>query len=628
MESFRLASSKGLDNPLKTVYNKMEIAAEERRDLILLAAETIVKNYSEKTLLEGVSLNLGEGEKVGVIGVNGTGKTTLLRIIAGEEPPDSGKVSRFGAVRVSYLPQNPVFEEGTSVLHQVEKGISPDVLESREFEAKSILTRLGITDFDADVSRLSGGQKKRVAIAAALVHPCEVLILDEPTNHLDSEMVAWLEERLKKYTGALLMVTHDRYFLDRVTNRIVEIDNGQLYSYQANYSGFLALKAEREEMAAASERKRQSLLKKELEWAARGARARGTKSQYRLDRLEDLKTSSGGGQDVTLALSSAASRLGKTIIEAENIGKSYGGAPLFSGFDLLVQRDARIGLIGPNGCGKSTLMAVLAGRLQPDTGRVIIGATVRIGFFSQEGREMDPSQKVIDYLRGYGETLDTGSGRLTAAQMLEKFLFPPALHYTEIRRLSGGERRRLFLLGILMEAPNVLFLDEPTNDLDISTLRILEDYLEGFPGAVVAVSHDRYFLDRVADTICAFQPDGSIRRCLGGYTDYLARQEETASVQAREKKPESRYRGAHEQKLKFTFKEQKEYETIDRDLEELEARIAETDRLLGENASDFQKLQELTARKEALSAELDRKTERWIYLTELAEKIGAQDSGQ
>lgn len=592
--------------------------------MVVLAAENIYKNYSEKPLLEGVSLNLSEGEKVGVIGVNGTGKTTFLRILAGDEQPDSGKVSRYGTVRVSYLPQNPVFEAGTSVLEQVEKGLSPDLAESKEFEAKSILTRLGITDFEADVSLLSGGQKKRVSIAAALIRPCEVLILDEPTNHLDSEMVSWLEEQLKKYTGALLMVTHDRYFLDRVTNRIVEIDNGKLYSYDANYSGFLELKAQREEMAAASERKRQSLLKKELEWAARGARARGTKSQYRLDRLEELKATPGQNQTEGLEFSSVASRLGKTIIEAEGISKGYGGRQLFSSFDLLVQRDARVGIVGPNGCGKSTLLEVLSGRQEPDQGKIVIGSTVRIGYFSQEGKELDPEQKVIDYLRGFGENLDTGEGRLTAAQMLEKFLFPPALHYTQIRRLSGGERRRLFLLGILMEVPNVLILDEPTNDLDISTLRVLEDYLETFSGAVLTVSHDRYFLDRVVDTICAFQPDGSIRRYLGGYTDYLAQREETAPV--REKKAESKYRGSHEQKLKFTYKEQKEYETIDQDLEELESRIAETDRLLSENASDFEKLQELTALRDSLSEQLDQKTERWVYLTELAEKIAAQEA--
>lgn len=593
--------------------------------MVVLAAENIYKNYSEKTLLEGVSLNLSEGEKVGVIGVNGTGKTTFLRILAGDEQPDSGKVSRFGTVRVSYLPQNPVFETGTSVLEQVEKGLSPDLAESKEFEAKSILTRLGITDFDADVSLLSGGQKKRVSIAAALIRPCEVLILDEPTNHLDSEMVSWLEEQLKKYAGALLMVTHDRYFLDRVTTRIVEIDNGKLYSYDANYSGFLELKAQREEMAAASERKRQSLLKKELEWAARGARARGTKSQYRLDRLEELKSASGQNQTEGLEFSSVTSRLGKTIIEAEGISKGYGGRPLFSDFSLLVQRDARIGIVGPNGCGKSTLLEVLSGRQEPDRGKVVIGSTVRIGYFSQEGKELDPEQKVIDYLRGFGENLDTDEGRLTAAQMLEKFLFPPALHYTEIRRLSGGERRRLFLLGILMGAPNVLILDEPTNDLDISTLRVLEDYLESFQGAVLTVSHDRYFLDRVVDTICAFQPDVGIRRYLGGYTDYLAQREEQTAP-AREKKTESKYRGSHEQKLKFTYKEQKEYETIDQDLEELESRIAETDRLLSENASDFEKLQELTALRDSLSEQLDQKTERWVYLAELAEKIAAQEA--
>ncbi len=597
---------------------------QENVILVLLEAEHITKRYSEKVLLEDVSLSLQEGEKVGLIGVNGTGKTTLLKILAGVEEPDSGTVSRYGTIRVSYLPQNPDFQPGTTVLEQVEKGISPDA-DGQGYEGKAMLTRLGITDFAADVISLSGGQKKRVAIAAALAHPCDVLIMDEPTNHLDSEMVAWLEEYLQKFRGALLLVTHDRYFLDRVTNRIVEIDRGSVYSYTANYSGFLALKAEREEMAAATERKRQSLLKKELEWAARGARARGTKSQYRLDRLEELKAGGPAAAEEELTMSSVASRLGKKIIEAENISKGYGEAPLFTGFSLLIPRDARIGIIGPNGCGKSTLMKTLGGRIQPDSGTVTVGETVRVGYFAQESEEMDTSLRVIDYLRGFGEILETPDGKITAAQMLERFLFPPALHYTEIFRLSGGERRRLYLLGILMTAPNVLLLDEPTNDLDISTLRVLEDYLEDFPGAVLAVSHDRYFLDRVADEILSFE-DGEIRRTIGGYTDWLETVGRKNPTKPTEKKEEARSSWKNrEQKLKFSYKEEREYETIDADIAALEEKIAQTEAGIAQNATDFGKLEELLARKSELEAELDAKTERWVYLNELAEKIAEQN---
>ncbi|MGI5893313.1 MAG: ABC-F family ATP-binding cassette domain-containing protein [Candidatus Merdivicinus sp.] len=593
--------------------------------MILLAAENIKKRYSEKTLLEGVNLNLSEGEKTGLIGVNGTGKTTFLRIIAGVETPDKGTVSRFGKIRVSYLPQNPDFQPGLTVLQQVERGISADVSESVGYEGKAMLTRLGITDFDAEVSTLSGGQKKRVAIAAALAHPCDILIMDEPTNHLDSEMVAWLEEYLRKFKGALLLVTHDRYFLDRVTNQIAELDQGFLYLYQANYSGFLALKAEREEMAAASERKRQSLLKKELEWAARGARARGTKSQYRLDRLEELKQGGMAMPSGELTLESIASRLGRKVIEAENISKGYGARILFSDFDLLIQRDARIGIIGPNGCGKSTLMKTLGGLIAPDTGKVEMGETVKIGFFSQESEEMDSSLRVIDYLRSFGEILETPDGKITASQMLERFLFPPIQHYTEIFRLSGGERRRLFLLGILMGAPNVLLLDEPTNDLDISTLRILEDYLESFPGAVLAVSHDRYFLDRVADEILSFE-QGTICRTLGGYTDWLENHQALEAEKTPVKKETSQQqRRSREQKLKFTYKEQKEYETIDADIAALEQQIAETEAEIAAKSSDFSALEELLAKKAELEVALEQKTDRWLYLTDLAERIEAQN---
>ena len=591
--------------------------------LILLSAEAITKSYREGNLLDGVSLYLEEGDKAGIIGINGTGKSTLLKIIAGVEQPDSGSVVTASGVRIGYLPQNPNFTAGTTVLAQVFSGTASAARQAKEYEAKSILTRLGITEFDRDVSTLSGGQKRCVAIASALVTPCELLILDEPTNHLDSSMVAWLEDYLKKFKGSLLMVTHDRYFLDRVTNRIVEIDRGKLYTYQANYSRYLELKAEREQMEAGSERKRQSLLKKELAWMQQGPKARGTKSRFRIERFEQLSAQGGPKAGDKLDLNSVSTRLGKKTVELQGIGKQFGGQWFVKEFDLLLPRGARVGIVGPNGCGKSTLLKLITGTLQPDTGSVVLGETVKLGYFSQECEEMDPSLRVIDYIRGIAENIRTPDGTLSASQMLEKFLFPPDLQWNTISRLSGGERRRLFLLRVLMDAPNILLLDEPTNDLDIQTLMILEEYLDGFEGAVVAVSHDRYFLDRVAESVYAFEPGGTLRQYPGGYSDYerLRTQQdpvrEAKAKAAREPREKTR-------RLKFSYKEQLEFEGIDGEIAALEEELAETGRQIEQQASDYAKLEELLARQEELTARLDEKTERWVYLNELAERIEAQ----
>lgn len=593
--------------------------------MLVLSAEHIKKSYTDKTLLEDISLMIDEKDKVGLIGVNGTGKSTLLKILAGLEEPDKGTVNHPGGITVGYLPQNPIFPLKTTVLEQVFLGLNIQDREAKEFEAKAILTRLGLYEFDKEVTLLSGGQKKRVAMASALIHPCDLLILDEPTNHLDNEMISWLEEYLKKFKGALLMVTHDRYFLDRVTNRIVEIDKGRLYSYQANYSGYLELKAQREEMAAASERKRQALIKKELEWIHQGPKARGTKSQYRIDRLNEMMAEKGPSEMASLQMTSLSSRLGRKTIEVKEISKAFGEKKLINGLNLLVHRNARIGVIGKNGSGKSTFLKIVSGRLRPDSGEVIVGETVKMGYFSQECEEMDPQMKVIDYIREHGESVETPDGRLTASQLLETFLFPPDLQYTCIGRLSGGEKRRLYLLRILIEAPNVLLLDEPTNDLDIQTLTILENYLDSFQGAVIAVSHDRYFLDKVADSLLEFDGAGQVNSYLGGYTEYLAAKAlETPHETARKEKKEKQRKPSSPKKLKFTFKEQREYDGIEDVIAGLEQKIGEISGAIDQNASDFEKLQQLLQEKEQLERELEEKTERWLYLTELAEKIENQ----
>lgn len=593
-----------------------------------MQAENITKAYREKPLLDGVSLYLNEGDKVGVIGVNGTGKSTLLKILAGWEEPDGGMITRGNGVRIGYLPQNPDFEEHTTVLEQVFKGSNLAEQEQREYEAKSILNRLGITEFDRDVTTLSGGQKKRVAIASALMTPCEVLILDEPTNHIDSEMVLWLETYLQRYKGALVMITHDRYFLDRVVNKIVEIDHGKLYTYESNYTKFLELKAMREESALASERKRQSLLRTELAWVQRGVRARGTKSRSRLERYEELKNREAPEEVQKLDLSSLSTRLGKKIVEAEHISKRFGDRVVVQDFSCLITRDARIGIIGANGCGKSTLLKMLFGTLQPDSGTVTVGETVRYGYFSQECEEMDTSLRVIDYIRDVAAYIDTADGRLTASQMLEKFLFPADLQWNTIGRLSGGERRRLFLLRILTEAPNVLLLDEPTNDLDIQTLLILEEFLESFQGAVLVVSHDRYFLDKVVDSVFAFEGGGVIRQYLGGYTDYA--EQHQASVQEQEA-PKASVKVSKERvktprKLKFSFREQYEFDHIDEEIAALEEKLQTLNAEIAAQSSNFEKLNELLAQKEEVDRQLEEKTERWVYLNELAEKIEQQNT--
>ncbi len=590
---------------------------------MLLAAEKIRKSYSEKILLNDVSLYIDKGDKIGVIGVNGTGKSTFLKILAGVEEPDSGSVTKYTGVRVQYLSQNPIWDEALTVLEHVFSG-APELQDENEFEAKRILTRLGIVDFDRQVSGLSGGQRKRVAIASALITPCDVLILDEPTNHLDTEMIQWLESYLSRYTGALVMVTHDRYFLNRIVNKIVEIDNGNLYSYQANYSKYLELKAEREEMAQGTERKRQSLLRTELEWIQRGPRARGTKSKDRIARFEALSEKSGPSEQSKLEVSSISSRLGKKTIEISDISMRFDGKQLIEHFDHNLLRDDRIGILGKNGCGKSTFLNIISGRMQPDSGSVVFGDTVKLGYFSQGSEEMDLCMRVIDYIKEISGTVETPDGTITASQMLEKYMFPPDLQWNTISRLSGGERRRLFLLGILMQAPNVLLLDEPTNDLDIQTLTILEEYLNAFNGAVIAVSHDRYFLDKVADTIFDFQGDGTIKKYLGSYSDYCeSNTAETVSKKDTETPVTARSNAA--KKLKFTFKEQREFESIDADIAGLENEIEALSLLIEAASSDYIKLQELMAQKEAMDKALEEKMERWVYLNNLAEMIAASE---
>ena len=592
--------------------------------MILLTAEKISKNYGIRPLIDHLSLTVSEGDKIGIIGVNGTGKTTLLKMLAGIEPPGSGEISRSSALRVGYLPQNPVFEENAPVLRQAAKNAVPGQT-FQEYEYKSLLTKLGITDFEQNISELSGGQRKRVALAAALASHADLLILDEPTNHIDGETVARLEAYLGRYTGALLMVTHDRYFLERVVNQIAELENGSLTCYPANYSRYLELKAERESMQSAARRKQQVLYRKELEWIRRGARARSTKAKFRVDRFAELDRETGPVQRQELDLSSLSARLGKKVMEIDGISKSYGGRVLFRDFSYNLLRRDRIGIIGPNGCGKTTLFKILRGLVPPDTGRVEVGETVKIGCFSQENEEMDLSLRVIDYIRSIAEQIRTPDGMLTASQMLERFLFPPEMQYTEISRLSGGERRRLFLLGVLAYAPNVLLLDEPTNDLDIETLTILEDYLLGFPGAVVAISHDRYFMDKIAEHVFAFE-NGVLNPYLGGYSDYLAKRPEPAEPERAEEKPEKQKarRGRSSGRLKFTYREQREFEQIDGVVSGLENSLKDLRRQIEDQSSNYAALEELLAEKSRLEAELAEKTDRWVYLNELAEKIENQ----
>ena len=602
----------------------------------LLTIENVTKSYTEKVLLNDVSFSLNEGEKVGIIGINGTGKTTLLKIIAGIEEADTGKVTKANHVIIRYLPQNPVFEEGSTILEAILKdNITNENKWTIESEAKAMLNRLGVTDYNENVDYLSGGQKKRVALVATLLSPADILVLDEPTNHLDNTMADWLEEYLKKWKKPLVMVTHDRYFLDSISNRIVEIDKGSIYSYETNYSGFLELKQQREDMELATERKRQSILKVELEWIKRGARARSTKQKARIERFYELKEQSGPQKDGSIEMSSISSRLGRTTIEIQGISKAFGEKKLINDFSYIFLKQDRIGFIGANGCGKSTLMKMLIGKEKADSGEIIIGQTVKIGYYAQEIESkkedgiayMDPNMRVIDYIRETAEYVKTKDGSISASQMLERFLFPSSMQYTLIGKLSGGEKRRLNLLRVLMEAPNVLILDEPTNDLDIQTLTILESYLDEFDGIVITVSHDRYFLDRVVRRIFAFEQGGILRQYEGGYTDYMLTKKEDEPlidkpVKAEEKK--SGDRGNRPRKLKFSYQEQKDYETIEQVIQELEEKLENIDIQIGTSATDFIKLNELTKEKEEVEQLLEEKIERWMYLMDLEEKIKNQ----
>ncbi|MBP1925898.1 ATP-binding cassette subfamily F protein uup [Sedimentibacter acidaminivorans] len=597
---------------------------------MILTLNKISKNYGEKILLNNVDLYLNESDKVGLVGVNGTGKSTLLKIVSQIEDPDSGEIIKRNNDRICYLPQSPVFQKDTTVLEQVFFNASNETKGLMEYEAKTILNKLGITEFDKNVNLLSVGQKKRVAIASALVNPCELLVLDEPTNHLDNDMILWLEKYLIKYSGSILMVTHDRYFLDRVTNKIVELDKGNIYSYEGNYSKFLELKSLREENESSSERKRQSLFRKELAWIQRGARARGTKAKGRIEQFEQLSEQLGTDTSEKLELSSVYSRLGKKTIEIKNISKSFGDKKIVENFEYTLKRDARIGIVGNNGAGKSTLLNIIAGRIEPDSGIVEIGDTVKMGYFSQESEIMDDSIKVIEYIKNIAEIIETVDGTVTASQMLEKFLFSSDLQYNIIRRLSGGERRRLFLLSIIMSSPNILLLDEPTNDLDIQTLTILEDYLESFSGAVITVSHDRFFLDKVVDTILELPGDGLVEQYNGGYSDYLEgriyNEGNNSFEKVKETKEQRHDNKPKTKKLKFTYKEQQEYINIDEDIAKLENIIESLENDLEKNSTDYIKLQELMEKKIETEKLLEEKMDRWVYLNDLADKIEEQNN--
>ena len=637
----------------------------------LITIEHLTKSYTERLLFDDTAFSINEGEKVGLIGINGTGKSTLLKIVAGLEEPDDGSVVRRRNLYVRYLPQIPVFTAGDTVLDAIvrDNQDEPHFSSREEIEAsaKNILTRLGIYDFDEKVEHLSGGQRKRVALTSVLLSTADLLILDEPTNHLDSEMADWLEEYLKKFRGALLMITHDRYFLDSVTNRIVELDKGKLYSYQTNYEGFVKLKAERIDMAVASERKRQTILRTELAWMQRGARARSTKQKAHIQRYEALRDMDAPEFDKEVEMESISSRLGRTTVEVKDLCKAYGNKVLLKDFTYIFLKNDRVGIIGPNGSGKSTLMKMIAGWVQPDSGTIEIGQTVKIGYFSQENEAMDEYLKVIDYIRNVAEYVQTKDGSISASQMLERFLFPGSVQYTTISRLSGGEKRRLYLLRILMDAPNVLLLDEPTNDLDIRTLTILEDYLDNFQGIVITVSHDRYFLDRMVRRIFAFEGDGNVVQYEGGFTDYQVAYlmkhpelsggngagrgsaggnrsgagnssagnaggsaqraagetgvDEASGTAAKKSSQDGR---AHQKKLKFSFKEQREWDTIEDEIAGLEADLEALDGQIAESATNYGRLNQLMTEKAEKEALLEEKMDRWMYLQELAEKIAAQ----
>lgn len=598
----------------------------------ILNVEKISKTFGEKELFREVTLGLNKGDKVGVIGVNGTGKSSFLKIIAGLEESDEGKVVKGNGVKIAYLGQKPDFVEKDTVLGYVLRGKQS----SSEAQAKTILTKLGLFDYDKELATLSGGQKKRAALAKTLVESAEVLILDEPTNHLDNEMVLWLEDYIKRFKGELIMVTHDRYFLDNVTNKIVEIDKSHLYSYETNYSGFLELKTQREQMEQATEEKRRNILRRELEWIRRGCQARSTKQQARIDRYEDMKEASrqarASFEKQALEMNSVTSRLGKKTIELEHITKGYEGNIYIRDFSYIFLRDDRIGIIGKNGCGKSTLMKVITGLIQPDSGTVTVGETVKIGYFMQENEPLDERLNVLEYVRSIGEYVTTATGKATASQMCERFLFTPKMQWTPISKLSGGEKRRLYLLSVLMSAPNVLILDEPTNDLDIETLEILEEYLDGFAGIVITVSHDRYFLDRVVDRIFAFEEDGSLRQYEGGFSDYYEKKQmsllQSVEIGKAKGKGAKEYNKERENKLRFSYKEQKEFETIDEEIAALEEKISTVDEEITAAATQYSKLTELTEERLKLEEALEQKMNRWVELNELAEKIEQQKANR
>lgn len=599
----------------------------------ILTIENLTHSYSERKLFDDTSFSLEEGEKVGIIGINGTGKSTLLNIIAGNIVPDEGKVTIANKVIIEMLSQHPSFDDNETVIHYVMTDVPKDEdMFAVEAEAKAMLQTFGLTDYDELTCHMSGGQHKKIALVRALLSGADILILDEPTNHLDNEMSTWLENYLKDYKKSVIMVTHDRYFLDSVSDRIVELDKGKIYSYNTNYSGFLELKAEREEMAVSTDSKKANLLRNELKWVMRGAKARSTKQKARLMRYEELKNRKRPEQDSEIELSSISTRLGRTTVEINNLSKAYGDRHIINDFSYIFLKNDRIGIVGPNGCGKTTLLKLIMGIVEPDEGEIVIGQTVKIGYYAQEistRKEdgisfMDPEIRVIDYIKNTAEYVKTRDGSLSASQMLDKFLFPPREQYSLIKKLSGGEKRRLNLLRVLMEAPNVLILDEPTNDLDIKTLTILEDYLDSFDGIVIAVSHDRYFLDRVVRRIFAFE-NGRLRQYEGGYSDYeLVAEFDKEPVKAEPGIPKNTGKKVKQEKLKFTYAEQKEFEHIEDDIGKIEARITEIDNLMVKNSNDFVKLNELDCEKNKLNEELEYKMERWEYLTELDEQIKNQ----
>ena len=590
--------------------------------------ENISKIYGEKVIFDETSFGIQQGDKIGIVGINGTGKTTLLRMVRGEEVPDSGQIVRQNGLKIAFVVQNPPYDPEETVDAYALSG-NPDT----DWKVQSYLNQLGIADGTQKMRELSGGQRRRAAMAKVLAGDFDLLLLDEPTNHLDEEMISWLEDYLRSFRGTILMVTHDRYFLDRVTNRILEISHGKLYGYQAAYSGFLELKAEREEMELASERKRQSILRIELEWAKRGCRARTTKQKARLERLEGLKNGSAPVSDQTVELDSIETRMGKKTIELHHISKTFGDRVILRDFDYIFLKNQNVGIVGPNGCGKSTLLRMIAGEIEPDQGSIEVGETIRIGYFAQEEQEMDDRQRVIDYVKDIAEYINTREGRISASAMLERFLFTPDMQYAPIGKLSGGEKRRLYLLGVLCQEANVLILDEPGNNLDIPTLTILEDFLNSFVGIVITVSHDRYFLDNVADRIFAFDGYGGLTQYEGGYTDYLeasggghmanavtASQISKADPAQKEDAKKS-WKQNRPQKLKFSYKEQKEFETIDDDIAKLEAKTEQLDEEMARNATNSVKLSELIAEKEKTEAELEEKMDRWVYLNDLKERI-------